>query len=483
MDRRSNQAKVRINIPDSITQVEITPSNSISNISPGESREPTPNARSKFSTNPRTIENSPRNAIKTYHRQFTKIPESKQTSSNSLNPQIIPQMRKSLINIPLRRLKNIVLRANRGKKIRKIRQDDDDDSYSSSLDSRQSDYENQSLSYVHRKIDESINFHDNHFRNKNKIYLQNDAKFQEKLHLAEDRAKRNKQMYDILRQNKVCVLPDPKIQTHDQLPRFDILETEFQDESKKKERKLRVENNKRFKIKTIQSVDFDTVNKPPDKSGLDISLREFEQFLNLVQTRKVLAKIKDPKKKKDFQSPSISVNDYSLLKNRLLTQDLNHDLGLGKYVSKQLERKIEILNRDNKLLGNLYKVNTAISKSIGCQSKYISVQNVTYETIQEGILSPISKIVREDQNQFAMAYSQQKKNMELQMVKENYKNLSTFRVLDRLSFDSKNYDQDLFIYKKNYKFQHFQNRLQFMRQRLNNESKNEQISSFSHSNQ
>jgi len=31
---------------------------------------------------------------------------------------------------------------------------------------------------------------------------------------------------------------------------------------------------------------------------------------------------------------SLSVNDSNLLKNRLLTQDLNHDLGLGKYVSK-----------------------------------------------------------------------------------------------------------------------------------------------------
>lgn len=58
---------------------------------------------------------------------------------------------------------------------------------------------------------------------------------------------RNKQLYEMLKQCKVCVIPDPKIVTVDKLPQFTIIEGNIKDnvykeKEKTKQSKLRYQN-------------------------------------------------------------------------------------------------------------------------------------------------------------------------------------------------------------------------------------------------
>lgn len=55
-----------------------------------------------------------------------------------------------------------------------------------------------------------------------------------------------------------------------------------------------------------------------------------------------MAKMKR-KKPKEFFSPSLKVNNYSLVRSKIAAHEINKDLGaeLGKYVNKVLEKKLD----------------------------------------------------------------------------------------------------------------------------------------------
>eukprot|EP00347_Sterkiella_histriomuscorum_P015097 403358332 len=67
----------------------------------------------------------------------------------------------------------------------------------------------------------SINFDENNLES------QLHEKKLQKLQRIQERTLRNQQIYDLLKDQNICVLPDQKIETWDQMPRFEIMETSF----------------------------------------------------------------------------------------------------------------------------------------------------------------------------------------------------------------------------------------------------------------
>lgn len=71
---------------------------------------------------------------------------------------------------------------------------------------------------------------------------------------------------------------------------------------------------------------------------MQLTLLDFYKELNNFQ----LAKMKR-QRPKDFFSPSLKVNNYSLVRSKIAAHEINKDLGaeLGKYVNKVLEKKLD----------------------------------------------------------------------------------------------------------------------------------------------
>ena len=100
-----------------------------------------------------------------------------------------------------------------------------------------------------------------------------------------------------------------------------------------------------FKAKMIQSTDMD-MNKSLHNGGIHLSLREFYTLLNQLEQKKLLKKQRLDPKLKTFLSPSLKVTDYSLMRDKIIAENLSKDLSLqlGHYVNGQLERQVNLLN-------------------------------------------------------------------------------------------------------------------------------------------
>lgn len=86
---------------------------------------------------------------------------------------------------------------------------------------------------------------------------------------------------------------------------------------------------------------------------------------------------------------------------------------------------------------------------------------VTYASSTLNIAKePAFQVTKEVNQKLAHAFKAQKKQLELQLIKENYKNLSTQRVLEKISFDQGGYDKELMVYKPQYRYKNISQRLQ-----------------------
>lgn len=231
------------------------------------------------------------------------------------------------------------------------------------------------------------------------------------------------------------------------------------------------QNKQRFKLKMIESDDVELKFGPGMNAlniGIHLDLRDFTQLINIDQINKIE---RQPEKKPLKKSPSISVTDHSLLKNRMLHLNLsnNMDLQLGKFVNRQIEKKVHKLQEES-----LREKRTTIPKPLALdvaerikrnmQAKQHSSLPTTYRA-PALIEYEIKKQTKRNQSkvseskQFEKAYVELKKGMEVEIVRANYKNLPNSRVLDNLDFDQANYDRKLLVYKKNYKYKEFQDKI------------------------
>eukprot|EP00347_Sterkiella_histriomuscorum_P004987 403358333 len=164
------------------------------------------------------------------------------------------------------------------------------------------------------------------------------------------------------------------------------------------------------------------------------------------------------------------------------------DLQLGKYVNKQLERRVNRLNNEGESFASISRFTTVMSgankfinniktqinnrrngiNSLETQRKMLNSTVVLPEShlksgtlqdsnpLQNKILSSTTQI----QNlNFQKIYKDTKKQMELQIMRENYKNLPSARILDKLDFDTENYDKNLQVYRKKYRYQEYQEKI------------------------
>ncbi|TNV79407.1 hypothetical protein FGO68_gene3905 [Halteria grandinella] len=167
---------------------------------------------------------------------------------------------------------------------------------------------------------------------------------------------RNEKIYDVIKHNRMCIIPDPKIRSVDCLPHFEFMESvkaAHLDELQR-EKQLRLQNGKRIQRIAIQT---QADESEVGGSTIQLSLREFSQRLNKYSIRKMkmIPSFAKMFKRPDFISQSILVTEEGLIKQRAAEREMAKEDSyvMGRYMRKLIDKKYEKLqqNGNNSRLG------------------------------------------------------------------------------------------------------------------------------------
>lgn len=200
---------------------------------------------------------------------------------------------------------------------------------------------------------------------------------------------RNEALYAMLKRNRMCVVPDETIRSVDSLPHFEFLESVRAGlhEELQREKRIRFDNSKR-----IQRISIGTIMNESEVGGSSaaLKLKEFNIRLNdyAIKRIKMNPTFKKIVSQPGFQSPSTKITADMLIRKRANirnNRDEEDSLG-GRFFKKLIDRRYEVLQKSQ-----------ASTKDLS---------------------SPKLK-------QFERDHAEQRKRLELSIIKGNVRNLET----------------------------------------------------------
>lgn len=157
---------------------------------------------------------------------------------------------------------------------------------------------------------------------------------------------RNEALYNLLKRNRMCVVPNETIRSVDSLPHFEFLESvrAGHHEQLQREKRIRNDNSKR-----IQRLSIGTIMNESEVGGSKVALKlkDFDIRLNdySIKRIKMNPTFKKIVSQPGFHSPSTKITANMLIRKRVNMRERREEedsLG-GRFIKKLIDRRYDLL--------------------------------------------------------------------------------------------------------------------------------------------